>query len=203
MAPSTSPSQQALRQQPIRFQLLVYFKGMLAFLRASSHSLRVLQLAQGGRPPTCSTHRPAGEVDGDSERIAFHKKLKNKVFQKHPVPLFCVLFYTQIQRVGAVGQSYFLQTSTWGWPCHKPKLGGGGKNPVFQMCLSVAWWIPEPLKEPWLPRVNLCSYDSNQRVSCQTSPVPTAQPAAVGVGSVLGTYCSGHDADWTTYLQDL
>lgn len=76
-----------------------------SFLRASSHSLRVLQLAQGGRPPTCSTLRPAGELDGDNERIDFHlykKKFFKNIRSHCSVFCFTPKFRGSVQQVKAI-----------------------------------------------------------------------------------------------------
>lgn len=119
--PTTPPSQQALRLQPIGFQLSVHFKGMLASLRDPVHSLRALQPAYWGRPPT-SPHGPAGrrgeETETDSDKRSCPKT-------SGPTVLSSVL-HPNARGQGAVGQSHFLWTSTRDWPCCKPWGGGGG-----------------------------------------------------------------------------
>ena len=102
--PATQPSQQALRLQPIGFQLSVHFKGMLASLRASVHSFK--SPAVGSARQTSHIFRADLQRDADGERGS---PFTREVVQKHPVPLSYILFYTQTQRVqGAVGQSHFL-----------------------------------------------------------------------------------------------
>lgn len=176
--PATQPSQQALRLQPIRFQLSVHFKGMLASLWASSRA--------GSGRQTSHIFRPAEgtETERGSPFI-------RDVVWKHPVLLSYFLFYTQSQRVK--GQSCFLWTSTLDWPCYKLKRGGG-RSPEFQICLSVAWWTTEPpplcfdtcLMHKFRVREDSCA----RCVTCCSALVLYCS----------GTHCSGQDADRTTYL---
>lgn len=59
-----------------------------------AHSLRVLQPAQGGRPPTSSTQTCSGDRVGGRGSLFIREAV-----QKHPVPLSYILFYTQTQKV--------------------------------------------------------------------------------------------------------
>lgn len=104
-APQHSPSQQALRLQPIGFQLSVHFKGMLASLRASVHSFK--SPAVGSARQTSHIFHTVLQRDGreERERIPFHKRSCPKTSRR--TVLYSVL-HPNSEGQGAVGQSHFL-----------------------------------------------------------------------------------------------
>lgn len=73
--PATQPSQQAPQLQPIRFQLSVHFKGMLASFGALLHSFK----SPAAGPVRQTSHifledlQRDSDAQTDKERICFHK----------------------------------------------------------------------------------------------------------------------------------
>lgn len=87
--------------------------------------LRVLQPAQWGRPPTSSSQTcRETQTDRQREDLLSQDKLSKNIRSQCPT----FWFYTQTQGQGAVGQSHFLSTATWDWPCCKPKGGSESKG---------------------------------------------------------------------------
>lgn len=85
--PQHSPSQQALRLQPIGFQLSVHFKGMLASLRASVHSFK--SPAVGSARQTSHIFHTVLQRDGreESEDPLSQEKLSKNI--RSHCPIFC------------------------------------------------------------------------------------------------------------------
>lgn len=102
-APQTQPSQQALRLQPIGFQLSVHFKGMLASLRASVQSFKS-PAAGSVRSQTSHIFHTDLRSDADPE-IPFHWRSCPKT--SGPTVLYSAL-HPNAEVQGAVGQSHFL-----------------------------------------------------------------------------------------------
>ncbi|KAK1906274.1 DNA-directed RNA polymerase subunit beta'' [Dissostichus eleginoides] len=180
--PQTRPSQQALRLQPMGFQLFVHFKGMRASLRASVQSLKSPAAGSVSRPPTCSSRRAEGHRHRGSP-------FTGEVVQKHPAPLSYILFYTKSQRFRVQKVKAISSRPPHGADrALNPKGGEGGG---YQICLSV----PGQTTEVVPPSHSLCIGASDMH----RSRVREDLLQCVGIAGCW-YHCSGPGADRTTYL---